>query len=65
MSMNKMATAHKAKLGTGARFKAVEKSAAESGARDPGAIAYIAGVKAHGKAGMAALAQAGRKRANA
>ena len=57
-----MASAKKAKLGSGKRFAAVEQSAAASGARNPGAVAYAAGVKAHGKAKMAALAQAGRNR---
>ncbi len=36
----------KAKLGSGARFKAVEKSAAKSGARDPAAVAAAAGITA-------------------
>ena len=53
----------KAKLGSGARFKAVEKAAAKSGAKNPAAVAYVAGVKAHGKAKMTALAKAGKKRA--
>ncbi len=53
----------KGKLGSGSRFAAVERSAAASGARDPGAVAYMAGVKAHGKAKMSQLAQAGKRRA--
>ncbi len=61
MSMNKMASAHKPRLGSGARFKAVEKSAAASGAKDAGAVAYSAGVKAHGKATMSRLAAAGKR----
>lgn len=32
---------NKAKLGSGARFKAVEKAAAKSGARNPAAVAGI------------------------
>ena len=35
----------KAKLGSGARFKAVEKSAAKSGAANPAAVAAAAGIK--------------------
>ena len=37
----------KAKLGSGSRFKAVEKSAAKSGAANPAAVAAAAGRKAH------------------
>lgn len=65
MSMNKMAIAHRPKLGSGARFKAVEKSAAASGASDPAAVAASIGRKKYGSSGMAAMATAGRKRANA
>lgn len=53
----------KAKLGSGARFKAVEKSAAKSGARNPAAVAASAGRKAHGEKKMAQWATAGRKKA--
>ena len=49
-----------AKLGSGARFKAVERSA--SGARNPAAVAAAAGIKKYGKAKMGRLAAAGRKR---
>ena len=52
-------------LGTGDRFKAVERSAAAHGAADPAAVAAAVGRKKYGKAGMAALAAAGRKRAAA
>ena len=52
----------KAKLGSGARFKAVEASAAKSGARNPAAVAAAAGMKKYGKAKMESMAQAGRKR---
>lgn len=55
--------AGKAKLGTGKRFQAIEKAAAASGAKDPAAVAAAAGMKAHGKAKMQQLAQAGRKKA--
>lgn len=52
----------KAKLGSGARFKAVEKSAAKSGAENPAAVAYIAGVKAHGKKEMTKLSKMGKNK---
>jgi DNA-directed RNA polymerase subunit RPC12/RpoP len=50
----------KGKLGSGSRFAAVERDA--KGARNPGAVAYAAGVKAHGKKKMAEIAAAGRRR---
>jgi hypothetical protein len=46
-------------------FKAVEASAARSGARNPAAVAAAVGRRKYGKAGMAALAAAGRKKAAA
>lgn len=52
----------KAKLGSGARFKAVERAAAKSGATNPAGVAYAAGVKKFGKEKMAKLAAAGRKK---
>jgi hypothetical protein len=52
----------KAKLGSGARFRAVERSAKKSGARNPAAVAFSAGVKAHGKKTMERLAAKGRSR---
>jgi hypothetical protein len=52
----------KAKLGSGARFKQVEASAAKSGAKDPAAIAAAVGMKKYGKAKMEALAKAGKKK---
>ncbi|HEY4410482.1 MAG TPA: hypothetical protein VGO87_11410 [Acidimicrobiia bacterium] len=51
----------KAKLGSGARFKAVEASARKSGARDPAAVAAAAGRAKYGNAKMAKLAAKGRK----
>jgi hypothetical protein len=51
----------KAKLGSGARFKAVEKSAAKSGAENPAAVAAAVGMKKYGKEKMEKMAQAGRK----
>lgn len=50
----------KPKLGSGARFKAVEKSA--SGARDPAAVAAAVGRKKYGAKKMAKMAAAGRKK---
>lgn len=52
----------KAKLGSGARFKAVERKAAASGARDPGAVAAAAGIAKYGVKKMARMAAAGRKK---
>jgi hypothetical protein len=53
-----------AKLGSGARFKAVERSAAESGARDPAAVAAAAGIKKYGKKRMQSLAKGGMRKAH-
>lgn len=53
------------KRGVHVGFKAVEASAARSGARDPAAVAAAVGRRKYGKAGMAALAAAGRKKAAA
>lgn len=52
----------KAKLGTGARFKAVMKSAAKSGAQNPAAVAAHAGMMKYGVKRMAKMAAAGRKK---
>lgn len=54
----------KPKLGSGARFASVEASAAKSGARNPAAVAYAAGVAAHGKKRMAQLAEQGKAHHN-
>ncbi len=54
--------AKKPKLGSGARFRAVEASAAKSGASNPAAIAAWAGRKKYGAKKMASMAAAGRKR---
>ncbi len=51
-----------AKLGSGARFKAVEKSAAASGARNPAAVAAAVGRRKYGETLMAKLSAAGRKK---
>lgn len=52
----------KAKLGSGARFKAVERSAAKSGAENPAAVAAAIGMKKYGKEKMEKMAQAGKKK---
>lgn len=51
----------KPKLGSGARFRAVEKSAAASGASNPAAVAAAAGRKKYGEKKMAKLSAKGRK----
>jgi hypothetical protein len=56
------ARAHGAKLGSGARFRAIEEEAREGGARDPAAVAAAAGRRKYGKKRMAQMAAAGRKR---
>lgn len=61
--MGKLHDMAHAKLGSGKRFSAVEASAAAHGAKNPGAIAYLAEVKAHGKGKMQAMAAAGKRRA--
>jgi hypothetical protein len=53
--------AGKGKLGSGSRFKAVEKSAAASGARDPGAVAATAGRKKYGAKKMTQLSEKGKR----
>jgi len=52
----------KPKLGSGARFKAIERAAKKSGARDPAAVAAAAGIAKYGKRRMAKMAAAGRRR---
>ena len=54
--------AEKPKLGSGARFKAVEKAAAKSGATNPAAVAAAAGIKKYGVAKMEKMAQTGKAR---
>lgn len=52
----------KAKPGTGARFKALEKKlAAKPGIRNPAALAASIGRKKYGSAKMASMAAKGRK----
>jgi hypothetical protein len=52
----------KAKLGSGSRFAAVEAKAKASGASDPGAVAAVAGRKAHGEKEMEKWAKHGKKK---
>jgi len=54
----------KPKLGSGARFAAIERKAAASGARNPAAVAAAAGIKKYGAGRMAAMAAKGRARRN-
>lgn len=53
----------KAPLGSGARFAAIEKKAAASGAENPAAVAAAAGIAKYGQKKMTQLAVTGRKRA--
>ena len=53
------------KLGDGSRFKAVEASAAASGAKNPAAVAAAVGIKKYGKAKMEKMAHAGKARQHA
>lgn len=52
----------KAKLGSGARFKAVEKKAAASGAENPAGVAAAAGMKKYGKEKMEKMSKAGKSK---
>ena len=51
----------KAKLGSGASFKAIEEKAKKSGAKNPAAVAAAAGDKKYGVKKMAKLAAKGKK----
>lgn len=51
------------KLGSGKRFAAVEAAAAASGAKNPAAVAAMAGRKKFGAKKMGVLAAKGRRRA--
>ena len=48
-------------LGEGGRFKAVEESAAASGARNPAAVAAAIGRKKYGQKRMTQMSVAGKK----
>lgn len=52
----------KPKLGSGERFKAIEKKAKASGAENPAAVAAAAGIKKYGQAKMTKMAEAGKAR---
>lgn len=52
----------KPKLGSGARFKAVEASARKSGAKNPAAVAAAVGRKKYGQKKMTQLSKAGKAR---
>lgn len=52
----------KPKLGTGARFKAIEEKAEKSGAKNPEAVAAAAGIKKYGVKKMEAMAHKGKKK---
>lgn len=54
--------AKKKPVGEGSRFKAVEKSAKASGARNPAAVAAAVGRKKYGKKRMQRMAAAGRRK---
>ena len=56
------AASRAAKLGSGARFKALKAKLAAKGASNPGALAAYIGRKRYGKAKFTALASAARKR---
>lgn len=51
------------KIGGGGRFQKVERQAAASGAKNPAAIAAIAGRKKYGNFRMEKMARTGRARA--
>lgn len=52
----------KPKLGSGARFEAIEEKAERGGARNPRAVAAAVGIKKYGKKKMAKMAAKGRAR---
>jgi hypothetical protein len=54
--------AQKPKLGSGERFKAIERKAAASGAKNPAAVAAAAGIKKYGSSKMEKMAEAGKRR---
>ena len=51
----------KAKLGSGARFKALKKKLANKGASNPGALAAYIGRKKYGAKKFAKLSKGGKK----
>lgn len=52
----------KAKLGSGARFKALKGKLAKKGAKSPGALAAFIGRKKYGAKKFASLGAGGRKK---
>lgn len=54
--------AKKPRLGSGARFKAIEEKAAKSGAKNPAAVAASVAIKKYGKSKLEKLAHAGKAR---
>jgi len=54
---------HQPKLGSGGRFKSLTRKLAGRGVRNPRALAAWIGRRKYGKAGMAKLSAAGRRRA--
>ena len=52
----------KAKLGSGARFKALKGKLAKKGASDPAALAAVIGRKKYGAKKMSAMAAKGKKK---
>ncbi len=53
----------KAKLGTGARFKALKKKLTKKGATNPGALAAWIGRRKYGAKKMASMSASGRRKA--
>lgn len=51
-----------AKLGSGARFKALKNKLAKKGAYNPSALAAYIGMKKYGKKKMMSMAHAGKKK---
>lgn len=56
--------AKKPRLGSGARFAAIEKAAKKSGAKNPAAVAAMVGIKKYGIKKMTKMAQVAKKRKN-
>jgi len=52
-----------ARLGSGERFREVEREAAKHGAKDPRAVAAAVGIRKYGKRKMQELARRGKRRA--
>lgn len=59
---NYQKVAKTAKVGSGKRFEALEKSIAASGARNAAAVAASIGRKKYGNKKMASMSKSGRKR---